>query len=273
MRAIASWCAVWLVGWGIAASFAPRTPAIPVIGLNNAIAAERLFTDGIAGRTVLLGSSLIGQLPVSRFDARAVNLGLSAYGAATGILLVERSGQYPAVAVIETNELYAPPESAYVDSLADATRHRVAELRATRFEFRPSTQAIGAVVRWSRSLRRLQPEAGKRRTAQRAADELAEEEPDTAGARASARWVAEQLRAWRRRGVRVVLLPVPQHPTLEAAASTRADRAIVEAELPPSEFAWLSLGNRGWRTSDGRHLERGDAMLAARSLLAALARP
>ena len=273
MRAIASWCAAWLVVWGIAASFAPRTPAIPVSALNNAIAAERLYADGITGRTVTIGSSLIGQLPINRFDPRAVNLGLSAYGAATGILLVERSGQLPRVAVIETNELYAPPESAYVDSLADAARHGLAELRATRFEFRPSTQAIGAVVRWSRYLRRLQPEAGKRRTAQRAADDLASDRADTVGVRASVRWVAEQLREWRRRGVRVVLLPVPVHPTLEAAESTRSDRAIVEAELPPSEFEWLSLGDRGWRTSDGRHLERGDAMLAARTLLAALARP
>lgn len=277
MRAIVSWFALWLVGWLIAAPFLPRTPAIPVIALNNAIAAERLHVDGVAGRTVLLGSSLIGQLPVSRLDARGMNLGLSAYGAATGMLLVERRGQYPAVAVVETNELLAQPERGYADSLFDATRRRWAALRATRFEFRPSTQAIAAVVRVSQLLRRLQPEAGKRRAEQRAAEQFASERADTVGARANARWVAAHLRAWRDRGVRVVLLTMPQHEAVQEGATARADRVIVDAELPSAEFARLSLGDRAWRTTDGRHLERDDAQAAATllraALRAALARP
>jgi hypothetical protein len=48
MRAIASWTALWLVLWALAASCAPRTPAIPDVALNNAVAVERLRVDGLA---------------------------------------------------------------------------------------------------------------------------------------------------------------------------------------------------------------------------------
>jgi hypothetical protein len=273
MRAIAAWTATWLALWALVASVVPRTPAIPDVALNNAVATERLLTDGAAGRTVLLGSSVIGQLPVSRIDPRALNLGLSAYGVATSVLLVDRSGRLPAVAVIETNELLAPPDSAYADSLLAAVPPAWARVRAVRFEFRPSTQAIATVVRVSRLVRDFQPEAGKRRAEQRLADEWAGARADTVGARVVARWVAARLRAWRAHGVRVVLLEMPQHPVLQGTDAKRAARLIVDEELPASEFERAHLGDRSWRTSDGRHLESEDAYAAARALLASLARP
>ncbi|MBI3567275.1 MAG: hypothetical protein HY084_03600 [Gemmatimonadetes bacterium] len=273
MRAIAAFTVGWLALWALVAASLPRTPAIPDSALNNAIAAERLRSDALDGRTVLLGSSLIGQLPIARFVPGALNLGLSAHGAATGVRLVDRDAHLPAVAVVETNELLAPPDSAYVDSLRAGVSRRSLPLRAMRFEFRPSTQAIAALVRVSRLVRRLEPEAGKRAAERRVAERWASLPPDTAGARTVARWVATWLRTWQRQGVRVVLVELPQHQLVMESAARRAARRIVDEELPEREFPRLRLGDRAWRTSDARHLESDDALEAARALAAALARP
>ncbi len=279
MRAIAAWTLAWLALWAAVAHHVPRTPAIPDVALNNAVAAERMREDGLAGRTVLIGSSLIGQLPVARFDAGALNLGLSAYGAATGIRLVERQASLPAVAVIEINELAAPPDTLYADSLfaaapgAPFVRRALGGLRLARFEFRPSTQAIAVAVRLSRRLRALQRESAKRRAERRFAESWATSYADTARARAALRWTAARLRDWQRRGVRVVLLDVPMHDAVLASDDARAARLVIDSELPPAAFDRVTLGAGPWRTSDARHLEANDATEAARRLVAALARP
>ena len=272
MRAAGTWALVWIALWTTFASVVPHTPAIPDVALNNAIVAERLASAGARERTMLVGSSLIGQLemPVS---SGVLNLGLSAYGAATGIALVDRAARLPAVAVIETNQLLDAPDSAYAAALLAGASRRLFGVRAARLEFRPSTQAIAAVVRATRRARRLQPESGRRRAEDRLAAEWATARPDTVGRRAVARWVAARLRDWQAHGVRVLLVEVPEHALVLASAEARATRAIVDAELPPAVFPRLVLAGRDWHTSDARHLEADDARAAARALLDSLARP
>lgn len=296
MRAIALWTFGWLALLGAAAGVSPRAPAIPDAPLNNAIAAERLVLDGARARTLYVGSSMIGQLPLS--DTAALSVGLSARGAATGLFLVTGTGAHPATVVVETNRLLESVDSAYVDSLLQRARPRWPWLRMTRLEFRPSSQAEALVVRVERALRGLRGEAGKRAAEARAADAfvanaaegalpsgpgaaaaalakagVASAAVDSAREAATARWAAARLAEWQRTGVRVFLVELPMHDAIARSPRELRRRQMVDAMLPAGAFPRLTLPARAWRTSDGRHLEPDDARALATWLQNAVAHP
>lgn len=265
MRTLATVTLVVVAAWGAYAQWAaPRTPAIPLASLQNAIVAERLAERDAP--VLLLGSSLAARVPLDEVDTGAIAAGVSGGSAADAVLLAQALGRRPRVAIVEVNRLSWLAQGEAMRALADSARSRL-PWRAARTEFRPSTQVIGRLVQISEAVRdrlRAKTEPG---TVPRVVGGVGDAVDDTVTQLAALTQMRTALDQWSASGTRVFLvrLPTDGMTALDSAADARADRL-----LPPSLFPRLDVGPGPWPTTDGRHLTVRAARRAAERIGAAI---
>ncbi|HEY5490365.1 MAG TPA: hypothetical protein VIK25_04145 [Gemmatimonadaceae bacterium] len=256
IAALACWTA--FVQW-----IAPSAPPLPVGAAQNRIVAERLRLDATDSSVLVLGSSMTARLPMSSVAPGAQAVGVSGGTAAMAIELAQSMGRRPRVAVVEANRLAWPSDSSDMRDLSVATPGS-GTWRLWRFEYRPSTQALGLIVRVTDLARRvLLSEAGKRVAERRAAAAYGREEVDSAQGQRALDRVRGLLDQWRLAGTTVYLVELPVHPLL--AMFPREQRMIGRA-FPDSLFPRVRLDGTRMQTTDGRHLENDAAWRVARAI-------
>jgi len=244
---------------------APPVPPLPVGAAQNRIVAERLRLDATDSSLLVLGSSMTARLPMARVAAGAQAVGVSGGTAAEAIELVQAMGRRPRVAVVETNRLAWPSDSSDVRELSAAT-HSSVPPRFWRFEYRPSTQVLGLIVRVTDFARQLLvSEANRRAAERRAAVAYGREEVDSAGGQRALDLVRARLAAWRASGTTVCLVKLPVHPL---TAMSALEARLIARTFPDSAFPRVRLPVRVLPTTDGRHLEPDAAWGVARALVA-----
>jgi hypothetical protein len=245
---------------------APPAPPLPLGAAQNRIVAERLRLDATGASLLVLGSSMTARLPMASVAPGAQAVGLSGGTAAMAIELAQLTGRRPRVAVVEANRLAWPSDSSDMRSLAVATPEAVA-WRAWRFEYRPSTQALGLVVRVTDLVRRvLMSEPGKRAAERRAAVSFGREDVDSAQGQRALDLVRSRLDHWRGSGTTVYLVELPVHPLL---ATSPLEQRMIDRVFPDSAFPRVALPGGPTPTTDGRHLEVDAAWRVARAIVAA----
>jgi len=259
IAALGCWAA--FVQW-----LAPAAPPLPIGAAQNRIVAERLRFDAGDSSLLVLGSSMTARLPMASVAPGAQAVGLSGGTAAMAIDLVQAMGRRPRVAVVEANRLAWPSDSPDVRDLAVAAPASVA-WRMWRFEYRPSTQALGLIVRVSELARRvLVSEPGRRAAERRAAVAYGREEVDSAPAQRALDRVRERLDLWRAAGTTVCLVELPVHP---ATAMSPLEERMIARAFPDSAFPRVELPRGSMPTTDGRHLEADAARRVAEAIVAA----
>ena len=259
IAALALWAA--FVQW-----LAPAVPPLPLGAAQNLIVAERLQLDATDSSLLVLGSSMTARLPMSRVAPGAQAVGLSGGTSAMAVELAQAVGRRPRVAVVEANRLAWPSDSSGVDTLAAAARPRLA-WRLWRFEYRPSTQALGLIVRLTDVARRvLMPEADKREAERRGAVGYGREEVDSVQAERALRRARGMLDQWRVAGTTVYLVDLPVHPLVAMSA---LERRLIDRAFPDSLFPRVVLAAKVEPTTDGRHLEADAARRVAGQIVAA----
>jgi hypothetical protein len=264
-------CVVLVALWGSYAQWgAGDVEAIPLPALQNAIVAERV-RDAVGGEAWLVGSSMIGQLPVTVIGDDVRSAALSGDGAASALALLEHAAR-PRAIVVETNRLLAGDDRGYATMLwYEAAQARYLGVRATRLANRPSTRAVVQAARAAAWWRRRESAASRARRETALAAQWGETMPlDARVAADTAAAVRARLDRWRARGVRVWLIELPVHASVAARSAETVRRAALDAALPIELFPRITVGAGPWRTTDGRHLEPDDARRIAHAIADAL---
>jgi len=256
IAALAGWAA--FVQW-----LAPSAPPLPVGAAQNRIVAERLRLDATDSSVLVLGSSMTARLPMASVALGAQAVGVSGGTAAMAIELAQATGRRPRVAVVESNRLAWPSDSSDMRELSAATPASVA-WRLWRFEYRPSTQALGLIVRVSDLVRRVVvSDAEMRATERRAAMAYGRVEVDSGPAQRALDRVRARLDRWRGAGTTVCLVRLPVHPLL---AVSPLEERLIDRAFPDSVFPRVELPRGPMPTTDGRHLETDAARRVAEAI-------
>lgn len=246
---------------------APASPPLPLGAVQNPIVAERLAFDQTDSSLLVLGSSMTARLPMADVVTGAQSVGLSGSSTTTAIQLVQQLGRRPRVVVLEANHLARPVDTSETRALpAGVKRHP--SWRVRRVEFRPSTLALGAIVRATNRLRQvLLSEPRRRATEARAAVDYGRTEIDSAESQPALEEARAVIDQWRAAGTVVYLVEMPSHPLI---AMTAIEHRMVDRVFPAALFPRLSLGAGAFPTTDGRHLEADAALRVARAIADAL---
>lgn len=256
-----------LAAWaGFVQWLAPSVPMLPEGASQNRIVAERLGYDATDSSLLVLGSSMTARLPVASVARGAQAVGVSGGTAMVAVGLVQALGRRPRVAVVETNRLAWPADSSEMrEATAAATVH--APWRLWRYEYRPSTQALGVIVRATDLVRRvLMSERDKREAERRAAAAYGREVVDSAQSQRALDRARAVLDEWRGAGTSVYLMELPVHPLVEMSPR---ERRMIDRALPDSLFPRIALEHKAMPTTDGRHLEADAAQRVARAIASA----
>lgn len=255
---------------GIAPRYAPRAENVPVA---NQMSAQQ-FLYGQAPSAVILGSSLSGRIRSDLLPDGSYNLALGGLSVWDGLAVVEATGRFPDLLMVEANVLDRPASPDFARGvIAQPLRSLRAHIKSLRAAARPLTVGLSyAQAVWRRLLpvtttaAPAQPGSAApfetaldRRFAQllevqmqRYGKAMSDEEL-TALAQS-----ADRLVALADRGVRIEFFELPVHPGLCEQARPRQLRAWVQARYPDLHYRRVGRCS-DVRTTDGVHLDAMEA--------------
>ncbi len=231
---------------------------------GNRIKAEKyVFSDEVAGATVIVGSSLSYRIVLDSMPAGTSNLGFGGLCSYDGLQLINRTGKSPARVLIETDLLFKAPDVAFLDAVFQPGLY---DLRRFAPILREENQPSGVLFGWLKGrAKEARSEATIAGDSMAVSTVLLEANRDSLSIvpseekQASAMAMLEQeVRSLEARGVEVIFLEVPIADELMNSPLIGRARKVIEERFPDHRFIQVAPGSH-WRTADGLHLERHSA--------------
>jgi hypothetical protein len=225
---------------------------------NNCVRVEQLIHSRNIPENIILGTSLFDMLQPEMLGPEFGSLALAGGSARTGLEILGRSQLRPKRVFLETNFLPKSPDPELLGYLYDqpmsALRGGIPLLRQSH---QPINLLFSLLLR-NRTASEIvaipaQVEIALRHHAAlysipAGTDSLELEE------------VRQRVDALQSRGIEVILVELPTHPTLENSIRSTALRSAVESVFPPVKWTWIRGDpKKHYTTTDGLHLVTADA--------------
>lgn len=245
---------------------------------NNIVKAQRyVYPDDSDLKMVIVGSSLAANIKVRNIGEGVKSIALGGGASQTGLEIVKRSDNKPAIVLVEMNDtIVRKIDADLIDSLYHPVFYWLRRyLPIMREEYRPISVFVDSFKRRSQpdaklskeeldksEARYLTPEVS-RKGIQMAVD--VESQPlsakDVETMKKEAESIEKQIAEIKKNtGAKVVLFTVPQESRVDAQIRRKQVRELMKQLFPPQSFEWLQPPpEREWRTNDGIHLIRSDA--------------
>jgi len=238
-------------------------------GDTNRMRAENyLASPGEA--TVLVGSSLTYRLPPAILGPDIANLAMAGGAPATGLALIDQSGERPKLVLVEINLLDRAADLAAVHSLvAFPERQLRGALRALRAGYDPVNVAErGLQALLHKADEDLVPPPDAIRQLIAGQQQVMAHPPDAGVLRGRLAETMAMVSTLQARGIRVGFFEMPIDPSLRDLPAAKMVRQAVRQRFLPGHFCWLNLSIAGaLHTLDGIHLMSDDSVLVARQVV------
>jgi hypothetical protein len=245
---------------------------------NNIVKAQRyVYQNNSDLKMVMVGSSLAANIKVRDIGPGATSIALGGGASQTGLEIVKRSSNKPAIVLVEMNDtIVRKIDTDLIDSLYHPVFYWVRKyLPIMREEYRPVSVFIDSLKKRSQPENKLSGEEIDKSEPRYLTPELSqkgiqmavdvESQPlsakDIETMKQEAESIAKQLAEIEKNtGAKVVLFTIPQESRVDAQIRRKQVRELMKQLFPPDSFQWLSPPpKREWRTNDGIHLIRSDA--------------
>ncbi|MGL5061272.1 MAG: hypothetical protein ACRC62_14965 [Microcoleus sp.] len=245
---------------------------------NNIVKAQRyVYQNSSDLKMVMLGSSLAANIKVRDIGEGVKSIALGGGASQTGLEIVRRSSNKPAIVLVEMNDtIVRKIDADLINSLYHPIFYWLRKyLPIMREEYRPVSVFIDYLKKRSQpenqlskaeldqsEPRYLTPELS-RKGIQMAVD--VENQPlsakDIETMKQEANSIQKQIAEIKNNtGAKVVLFTIPQESRVDAQIRRKQVRELMKQLFPPDSFEWLvPPPAREWRTNDGIHLIRSDA--------------
>lgn len=243
---------------------------------ENLVKAQEYLVDRNPRPYVLVGSSLMARFSEESFGPNFYNLALKGGSALTGLELIDRKPEKPAVVFVEINMLLRDADQPVLNNafrpVFSQLRHYVPALRE---KFQPANLFAGKigekiVAIGAKPLQRVDSTVSSRNSNTNEDPvflQLLEIErtrcsqlPESTLLELRSNQLKRYIDRLAQNGVRVVLVEMPIDRRLEDLPLTTSIRDRMHALFPPGQFTWVEP-DRGRRyvTTDGMHLA-GDSL-------------
>lgn len=238
---------------------------------GNRIKAEGyVFAPDDTSATVIVGSSLAYRIELDSLPAGTSNLGFGGLSIYDGLQLINRSGKSPARVLIESNVLFREPDKQFLNALFEPGLY---ELRRELPIMREHNQPSGVLYGWVKKTLLQQRDGSEQNDTVRSPNQmmLAEQRHSYAQTPADStvqrfmRLLLDEVKALEQRGVEVVFFEVPIDRELERSQLSELSRSLISEHFPTVRFLRMSQ-EIVWRTTDGLHLDKPDALRFSGSL-------
>lgn len=230
---------------------------------GNRIKAERfVYGPADSSRTVIVGSSLAYRIELDSFPTGTTNLGFGGLSIYDGLDLVLHAGKRPERVLIETNVLFREADHVFTDAVfAPALYGMRQHMPLMREQYQPS----GVLYGWLR--KRFTPavaEAVDTTTVpvQAMIDEHTHNYAQLPADSVQQRFLhtlQADVAALEKQGIEVIFFEVPIHDDLMGSKLSERSRAVIAEKFPQHRFIRTQPGEH-WRTTDGLHLDKLDAL-------------
>ncbi|MBP0018662.1 MAG: hypothetical protein J7647_14095 [Cyanobacteria bacterium SBLK] len=277
-------------GWGRLISFRPFIACFLLLGLyqilifggvispsnginqwqNNAIKGQRYWYDRTDNtQLVMVGSSLIANIPAKSIGKNVVNLGMAGGCTQTGLEIVAHSKQTPNIVLAEINDTLERQRDR--DLLASLNHPLLSPLRRYFSMFREEYKPISVFVSLLRGDTQEEDIEGTNIEIEEDLDissELREQEIERLVGennislphnlksllKQEASQIEKQVNALEKKGIRVILVDIPRETKVAKTPRQQEVKSLMKSLFPPSRYDWFEPPVEQWKTSDGLHL-------------------
>ncbi|MBH8566233.1 hypothetical protein I8748_29430 [Nostoc sp. CENA67] len=246
---------------------------------SNLIRAERYFYgDEAKTKFVVVGSSMIANIPVNDIGSNLFNLGIRGDSSVTGLELVKLRKTKPSLVLVELNGTISRKMNA---DLIKSFSYPVSYLSRLYFSmFRAEYRPISIFVTKLKKIKgddnetvnvqqkTIQSELEKnivKRAVQTNSKLLNQEEIDSLIK--GANFIQNQISEIRKGSIKVVLFDVPREQEVIESPREKQIQQLIRNLFPKNNYEWLPDSLKtDWVTGDGVHLKSSDAVKYAEFL-------
>ncbi|MEM9540570.1 MAG: hypothetical protein AAGA60_13845 [Cyanobacteria bacterium P01_E01_bin.42] len=242
---------------------------------SNVIQAQRYWYDRSKdSQLVMVGSSLMANIPAETMGKKVINLGMAGGCTQTGLEIVARSNQTPEIVLAEINDTLERQRDR--DLLASLNHPLLSPLRRYFAIFREEYKPISVLVSLLRGSDREEDieiediEVANIEVEEESdlSSELREQEIERLVREnnislppnlkilleGEASQIEQQVKALEQKGIRVVFVDIPRETEVTKTPRQQEVASLMRSLFPPSRYDWFEVPVGQWRTSDGLHL-------------------
>lgn len=237
---------------------------------NNIIKVQRYWYDSFEDiQLVMVGSSLMANIPARAIGKEAINLGMAGGCTQTGLEIVARSQHTPKIVLAEINDTLERQSDR--DLLESLNHPFLSPLRRYFSMFREEYKPVSVFVSLLQGDTReeeVEIEDIEGEEELNIASALREQEierlvrenkislPDNLKIllQQEANEIEQQVKVLEKKGVRVVFVDIPRENEITKTPRQQEVKSLMHSLFPPNQYDWLEAPAGKWKTSDGLHL-------------------